>query len=221
MLLMGNLLMAQDSRHTVTLQLNPSIHNQKLSLNKEFELNGEKMKIETFRFYISNISLLKDEKTVWREEYSYHLVDASVERSMKINLQLSGKTEFDKIQFDLGIDSLTNVSGVMGGDLDPTKGMYWAWQSGYINFKLEGTNPGCQTRNNSFQYHLGGYLPPYASVQTVQLNVAESDILNIRVDIASFLEKIDCSNIHSVMSPGEKAVELSQLASAIFNYDEE
>ena len=80
----------------------------------------------------------------------------------------------DKIKFNLGIDSLTNVSGVMGGDLDPTKGMYWTWQSGYINFKMEGSSAVCPTRNHEFQFHIGGYQDPFYAMQTLELEVKNS-----------------------------------------------
>ena len=67
-------------------------------------------------------------------------------------LQIPSNIPFSKLKFQLGIDSLTNVSGAMGGDLDPTKGMYWTWQSGYINMKIEGKSNSCKTRKNQFQF---------------------------------------------------------------------
>ena len=76
---------------------------------------------------------------------------------------------FNTIAFNLGIDSITNVSGAQGGDLDPTKGMYWAWQSGFINIKLQGTSNSCPPPKNEFEFHLGGYQYPFNSLQTIIL----------------------------------------------------
>ena len=118
----------------------------------------------------------------------------------------------------MGIDSLTNVSGAMGGDLDPTKGMYWTWQNGYINFKLEGFNAVCNTRNHFFQYHLGGYQSPFATVQTLVLPL-KSKAKEVVVDVAidKFLEEIDMSKTAEIMSPGAVAVELSKKLKGIFS----
>jgi hypothetical protein len=52
----------------------------------------------------------------------------NTDKHSKLSFDLPTYLKYDQIQFQLGIDSLTNVSGAMGGDLDPTKGMYWTWQ---------------------------------------------------------------------------------------------
>jgi len=125
--------------------------------------------------------------------------------------------KFTKIKFNLGIDSITNVSGAMGGDLDPTKGMYWTWQSGYINLKLEGKSKLCKTRNNEFQFHLGGYQNGDNALQTIILNVSENKEIDILIDIEQFVAAIDLSEQNQIMSPGKKAVLLSEKFSKIFS----
>lgn len=124
---------------------------------------------------------------------------------------------YDTIKFHLGIDSLTNVSGAVGGDLDPTKGMYWSWQSGYINFKLEGNSPLCNTRNHEFQFHLGGYSAPFASMQTVYLPLTAKQKANILFDVQKLLSAIDLSVQQSIMIPGGDAVALSRLVASSFS----
>lgn len=42
----------------------------------------------------------------------------------------------------------------MDGDLDPLNGMYWAWNSGYINMKIEGITPKCQDATIYFNFIL-------------------------------------------------------------------
>jgi hypothetical protein len=145
------------------------------------------------------------------------LIDASDENSLLLSIPLKKNIAYDEVCFLLGIDSLTNVSGVMGGDLDPTKGMYWAWNSGYINFKLEGRSPLCETTNNEFVFHLGGYSGPYSSYQSVKLLVKDKSSLIIKVDVTSFLHSIDLSTQHKTMSPGKEAKELSIQVSKIFS----
>lgn len=58
-----------------------------------------------------------------------------------------------------GVDSLLQVSGVQSGALDPLKGMYWTWQTGYIQFKMEGILSKDTLGEGliPIQLHLGGF----------------------------------------------------------------
>ena len=128
---------------TNSIVFHPLFGQEQLTLGDKnyVEDSGTILQFSTLKFYISEVQFLNHEKVVWKEKNSYHLVDATLEASLKLALDCPADLLFNKVQFQLGIDSVTNVSGVMGGDLDPSKGMYWAWQSGYINFKLEGNSP--------------------------------------------------------------------------------
>lgn len=243
-------LKAQPSSDLKEKEGNPD--NQSNSANQQaYQLNGQDLEFDALRFYLSNFSLVKDGETIWLEPNSYHLLDAAQPNTFQISFQLDKKLPFDALKFDLGIDSATNVSGAFGGDLDPTKGMYWAWQSGYINFKLEGKSPDCPSRNNAFQYHLGGYLPPFDCVQAITLPIAESQsikkkrkckgkrasekievttdsgtpeqqIIRIQFDIADLLSPLDLSKEYKVMSPSTAGKEMSiQLASLFHIYEED
>lgn len=78
--------------------------------------------------------------------YDYHLVDAEDTASWTVTTTRSAQA-----YFLLGVDSLTNVSGAFGG-ASTIKGMYWAWNSGYINLKLKGAariRPILRTHSNS------------------------------------------------------------------------
>ncbi len=171
--------------------------------------------ISLFRFYVSGIELWNDGKRVW-EEKNYHLINASDTSTFKISLSNIYTINYNKIIFNLGIDSTTNVSGAMGGDLDPMKGMYWAWQSGYINVKLEGTSPLCKTRNNGFEFHLGGYHTPVNALQTIELPLKSSDKIEVFIDLKQLLTNIDLSKTNQLMSPSKEAVELSRKLSKVF-----
>lgn len=190
--------------------------NKTLQIN-EPDAPSNSIQITKVRFYISNIEFLKNGKTVAKEQNSYHLLDASNKESLTMLIPLTEKIDYDEISFLLGTDSLANVSGIMDGDLDPTKGMYWAWNSGYINFKLEGTSPLCKTRNNEFQFHLGGYLPPYPSYQPIKLGVKKSNSITINVDFDQFFEQVDLSKQNKVMSPGKLAQDLSVEVAQLFS----
>lgn len=185
----------------------PVFGNSPLQLNTNYFLPAlnDSVSIETLRFYVSKITLLNKGKQVYRPKNVFHLID--LETKTELNLPINRSLVFDAIQFDLGIDSVTNVSGAMGGDLDPTKGMYWAWQSGYINFKLEGASKSCKTLHHKFQYHIGGYQHPFNTLQTLVLPLRQQP--EITLDIQQFLNTIDLKTMPEVMSPNAKAMQLA------------
>ncbi len=212
------------SQNKKQFQINfePVFSDKKLELeNKYYKLNNQADSIvfTNLKFYITNIKLLNNSKTIFKEKNSYHLVNLNDSNSLALQLNLPTNTKFTSIQFNLGVDSATNSKGVLGGDLDPTKGMYWAWHSGYINFKLEGKSNLCITRNNVFEFHLGGYKFPYNNIQTIVLKTINKNHNIIKVDIEKFISAIDISKTNMIMTPSKKANELSQIVSKIFSID--
>ncbi len=201
-----------------TLQFSFSCGSTKLNINDSLiQLNDSNdLQIKALKFYVSNIQFLKNGKVALEEKNSSHLVDVSDAKSFQISIENKKNIEFDELKFDLGIDSTTNVSGAMGGDLDPTKGMYWAWQSGYINFKLEGTSKVCNTRNNEFQFHLGGYLQPNYCLQTLSFPLVNQGEINIDLDVRKIFEQIDLAKTNHIMSPSAEAVLISKIAANAF-----
>jgi hypothetical protein len=197
----------------------PSFGNTTVEPGKKYyssKLN-DSLSIETFRFYVSNLILLKNGKVVYAAKNKFHLID--IEKKLDIPF-FAKNISFDAVRFNIGVDSTTNVSGAMGGDLDPVNGMYWAWQSGYINFKLEGASKVCTTRNNVFQFHIGGYMNPHVTLQTITLPVKNKTEIDIKIDLEKFLTGIDLKNTNEIMSPGEKAVTLAKLYQTIFSAGE-
>lgn len=181
----------------------------------------DKTTIEVFRCYIAHFELWNNNQLVWKEKNSFHLLDAEIKNSLSFPLDIPPSLDYNQIKFQLGIDSTTNVSGAFGGDLDPTKGMFWAWNTGYINFKLEGTNPICPTRKNRFQFHLGGYAAPFQSVQLIELPITNQNKITIPIQLNLFLEKINLAQQNSMMTPGVETVELSKIAQQIFTIADE
>ena len=181
------------------------------------ETEGTTTQIEVFKCYISAIELYHKGEKVFTEANSFHLLDASDTTGLNLRLNTPEHLVFSEIRFQIGIDSTTNVAGAMGGDLDPSKGMYWTWQSGYINFKLEGTAPDCPARHHRFQFHIGGYAAPWSSLQTVQLAVRQNKDIGIRMSLDELLSQIDLKENFEVMSPGAKAVGIANMIGGIFS----
>jgi hypothetical protein len=205
-------------QNKTTLEVRPLFNAQPVVPGKSI-LNpqtNDSLRIDVLRFYISNIRFYKNDSLVATDSL-YHLVDMEHPVSLQIACVFSHPAVYDRIKFNIGVDSLTNVSGVSGGDLDPTKGMYWAWQSGYINFKLEGYSPQCKTRHQKFQYHLGGYMAPFATLQHVELRCPTGkNELQLDMQLDAFFNALDFSTCSEVMSPGEQALKLSGQLPSLF-----
>jgi len=180
------------------------------SLEVEFDKSAvlENYSIETLRFYLSNIRFHVQEDIWYDEPNSHHLIDIENPASWKIPLpERLVRTKIDSISFLIGVDSATNVAGILSGDLDPIKGMYWAWNSGYINFKVEGKK---LETSSTFEYHLGGYLAPYCSSRAlIFARKPKNKRLIIRLSLKQFLDQIDMATLNEVMIPGEEAARLS------------
>ncbi len=177
---------------------------------------GSEITFRTLKFYLSNLRFFNKDEIVYTEKNSFHLIDLNDESSMKIQLDIGDPVNYSGITFNLGIDSLTNVSGAFGGELDPMHGMYWTWQSGYINFKLEGSCINCPDPSKDFEFHLGGYLSPFYAMQEISLDAKDGKINEIVLDLKPFMEKLDLTKRNHIMSPGQEAVELSKLLSKCF-----
>ncbi len=190
----------------------PMFGKSSLSLNKYYPIGvSDSLQIASLKFYVSGIELWQDKKQVWKEKTEYHLIDFSELSSLQFILNIDRSINFNSIGFDLGIDSVTNVSGALGGVLDPTKGMYWTWQSGYINLKLEGNSNVCKTRHNEFVFHLGGYQKPFLGVQHIQLETSNKNKTIITIDMKEVMNSIDLVTQNHIMSPSKEAVKLAEV----------
>ena len=178
---------------------------------------NDTLSIETFRCYISDIKIQYADNSVFSQKNSYHLLDFDRPNSFLIPITKKNDKLISKIIFNVGIDSLTNTSGAMAGDLDPIKAMYWAWQSGYINMKIEGKSSSCKSRKNGFQFHIGGYLQPNYAMREVEINVNRNDTINIGIDLNDFFYNIQLSKINSIMIPCKTAMELADFSVNMFH----
>lgn len=197
------------------LQVIPTFSGVPIELTRPYSLSEtDSIQFETIKFYISNITLTNGLGNDVSPAERYYLIDLANQSSQHI--ALPSYDQFTHITFDLGIDSITNVSGAMEGALDPTNGMYWTWQSGYINLKLEGTSSACPARNHFFQYHLGGYQFPNNALQTIQLDFSDHKY-QLFLPLDNFFQSANLMDKYEVMRPCEEAVHLSVLTGSLFN----
>ena len=128
---------------------------------------GNAFNITSYEFFISNIKLTKLDGTVWSETNSYHLIDYSNDPSTLISITDVPFGNYKSIEFTLGVDSARNVSGAQVGALDPSSGMFWTWNQGYIMAKFEGTSPQSSLAGNQLKFHIGGFSGTNSVLKTI------------------------------------------------------
>lgn len=208
----------------ITLHIKPVFGKELLILEKKNYTteNGDTVSINRLRFYITALQLQFDNGTSFTEKNTYHLLDAEELQTLKITLKNIPEGKITSLKFNVGVDSTANVSGALDGDLDPAKGMYWAWNSGYINAKLEGKSKNCRNAHNEFEFHIGGYLPPHKTVREVNLkvNAPTNPSLVVLSDVAYWFKNIKLQKINSIVIPGTEATKMADDYSKMFRIEE-
>jgi hypothetical protein len=151
-------IMVSTRAQTITIHIHHFVGPRPLQLFNERYIDpfGEPFTIQRFRYYISKIKLSgTDHQPITTSDQSF-LVDESDTASKTITLPTRVKAILS-LSFIIGVDSVANFSGVGTGDLDPAKGMFWTWNSGYIYAKLEGQSDSSKAPGHQFTWDIGGY----------------------------------------------------------------
>lgn len=182
---------------TVSIQLTDEVRGIVLPYKKD------SLELHTLKFYLSKPSIFHKGKKVWSQVMEARLFDYSNgQKEIIWTLPIPSSISFDSIAFNIGTDSLLNTAGVLEGDLSPLKGMYWSWQSGYVNTKIEG-----HCAKQPITLHLGGYMSPFCNVQKTGFTIVQRE-LNLVLDLKK-LRTIVCGELQ-VMRPSARAVLLSE-----------
>lgn len=151
----------------VEIEFDNQAGNTSLVLGNEYTTAaGEKIRLSTFNYFVSNFSLVKSDGTeyVVPKDECYFLVKHDDPDSREIKLKNIPAGDYKELRFTIGVDSAKSVSPIAErtGALDPAgaaNGHYWSWNSGYIFMKMEGTSPAApvepSTNERIFQYHVG------------------------------------------------------------------
>lgn len=119
----------------------------------------------TFKYYVSNLKLKKEDGSWWVNPESYFLIDLGAGSIADLVLADVPTGNYTDLELTFGIDSTRNVSGAQTGALSLTHGMFWSWNTGYIMTKAEGVSPNSAT--NSFAFHLAGFTGANSAVATL------------------------------------------------------
>jgi hypothetical protein len=215
---------AQISSDSLKVVVVLKFDKEALELEKNYiSAKNDTISFETIKFYLSDFQIIYKEKTIKKEKNCYHLIDFEKPETFTFSIPNEDEKEIESIRFNIGVDSLASVSGAMEGDLDATNGMYWAWQSGYINMKIEGKSNSCKTRKNKFQFHVGGYLEPYYAMRTIKIPIEKSQIqtqkINLIMDLGTLFSEISLKDTNTIMIPGKEAMKIADLTTNLFSIE--
>ena len=201
-------------------------------LNTTYTANNGQVRANQLRYYITNVELGKAEGGQWVEAESYHLVDKGVAGTDRIELKNVEHGTYNRIRFMLGVDSTRNVSGAQTGALDPAKGMFWSWNTGYIFFRMEGEFPSVpDSIGQGFRFHLGGFREANNATRWVEFSLDNLEIskkkgveAHFHLDLKKVLEGGPHSNIvledyRNVQMPGQKAMQMMDNVAAALALD--
>lgn len=215
---------------TVMMHFDNMVGSQTLALNTATYLNsmGDSFTVSKWNYYISNIVLNGASGTAsFTEPVSYHLIEAEDANSQMFNITNVPAGTYTSISFMIGVDSLHNVSGAQTGALDPGKGMFWDWNSGYIMFKMEGNAPKAVATGGKLTYHVGGFMGENNTVRSVSLSFASPITVNgntshmhIVADLAKALNSpnaVDFSALQTIHMPGAAAKKIADNYAGMFS----
>lgn len=208
----------------ITIVFHHQVGRQTLVLGDSVKnSNGETMTIERFRYYVSNFFVQDEKGVAIRLAPAYFLVDEEDSTTKTITLTVPAGN-IHHLKFLLGVDSIRNVSGIQTGSLDPLKGMFWTWNSGYVMAKIEGTSPSARAPGNRFTYHVGGFRPGINVLKWIDLPLPEHDHaiqeIHINADINQWFKgssELKIAETPVCHSPGALAMKIAANYSGMFS----
>jgi hypothetical protein len=182
--------------------------------------HGEPLEVTAFKYYLSNFSLktLSGTEVVLHPEY--FLVDEGLASSKNFFVYVPEGT-YESMRMLIGVDSIRNVSGIQSGALDPSNGMFWSWNTGYIFAKLEGKSSVSTAPLQNVTYHIGGFKQAESSLQFVtlffptplQVKQGGSAAINLSANIDTWFNAVNQIKIAEapfIMNPGNLAQSISE-----------
>ena len=152
----------ESTEQNLTFHLHTQVGNQLANYSTTYtQASGRKFILSDFRYYLSNIVLIKEDGSELPLSGKVILAKPSVQ---DYSLGAVPVGNYKGFRFIVGLDSVTNhkdpTTYAAGNPLAiQTPTMHWSWSSGYLFFKVEGM---CDTTaaangaaNYPFFFHIG------------------------------------------------------------------
>lgn len=222
----------QSKFNNVKLEFSNVVDNQALELDTKWYVNAanDSFQVSAYKYYISNIVLKTADGKSYAEQNSYHLIDQENAGSRKITLTNVPVGEYTSISFLIGVDSALNTQGAQDGDLSPTKGMLWDWNTGYIMAKMEGQANTSPRTARAFTYHISGFSGEYNALTTRTLAfptaaiVSGNNIPNVHIfsNVQEWFrnpQTFSIANYNMVMNVSDKSKMIADNYADMFSVD--
>lgn len=216
---------SQPTVGTVSFEMENMVGTKDLALNSTAytTASGETFTVSTLKYYISNIKFTKADGSSYAAPGEYHLIDASKPSSSSFTISQVPTGDYTGVSFVVGVDSTTTKGDPLSlpGDLNPANNMYWAWATGHIFMKLEGTVTSASP-SKPLTCHIGGYRQPYSAIVTAAPSLNGNTLL-VRADHAPEIHfsadvlkifdgpsKFALSTFPTTMMPSANSVKVAQ-----------
>ncbi len=196
----------------------PSYDAWAIGQQKVHPVTGDTITFTQLRYYITNVQLQKTDNSWWTQPESYYLIDASSTSGSMVKMTNVPAGEYKAVKFIIGVDSLRNVSGAQSGVLSASEGMFWDWNTGYIQVRAEGNSPSSGT--GKFLYHLGGFSGPDNALQTKEISFGAGTLtasptsgpmIHLKVNTARFWHGgVKIKDLSVIHMPGAAAASMAK-----------
>lgn len=216
------------------LEISHVVNGQPLQLGAGYATAaGDAYSVERLRYYLSNFRLRRADSTWFVNPQSadssrgYFLVDEADAVSKQLQIGPVPPGSYGGFEFLVGVDALRNGAGAQTGTLDPARGMFWTWNTGYIFFLFEGHSPQSADAAHALTYHVGGgsaaparsvFLPLQPAVTVDADNSAE---IHLYVDLARLFDgahTLRFAALSSAMDPQSAAL-VADNSAGLFRVD--
>ncbi|MDB5234774.1 MAG: hypothetical protein JWR44_1767 [Hymenobacter sp.] len=199
--------------------------------------NGDDFTVSTFRYYISNVKLLKADNSAYLVPDSYYLIDHTKPTTQDLKFGAVPVGDYTGISFTFGVDSTRTKAGNFTGDLSSNNGLLWTMNGvdEFINLELKGYSP--QSPSGGLTFHIAGYKHSTTNtIRTVTLPFTAPMLvrpdhapeIHMHVDIANmftgsttgtapFQNPVKFSNVNNVMGGAVAAKLADNIATGMFS----
>jgi hypothetical protein len=124
---------------TLTVTFNHQFKEKALQLAPTSYVTNanDTVRFTEIRYYITNVELTTKAGTKVNLGNA-NLIDFLPPNTSSFSINNIPVGNYTSLSYLIGVDSIRNSGGVQEGDLDPSNGMFWTWNTGYVFLRCKG-----------------------------------------------------------------------------------
>ena len=184
------------------LELDFNVSGEALEFNKDYTINGTKIRFSAARYYLGGLRITQENNAVIDFSTQYLLAEPGAGAIVNEPVAISN---IKNVKYFVGVDSITNQmsesdftnrpTGDPLGIQDPS--MHWSWNTGYRFLRVDGMvdTDGDGTADTPVAYHLGNNpMLKNIDINTSILIQGGDNKLTFGFDLAQFFAGVDFPN---------------------------